>query len=291
MIYAVSHTTKYRYTEAVSLCHNLVHLLPRAAPRQMCQSARLVVQPDPRMMAQHMDYFGNPVTFFTIQKPHRELSIHAEHRIEITPAAAFRLQDSPPWESVREQLQIDRTTSALGAFPFTLDSPRVARNAELSAYAEPSFARGRPLLECVQGLTARVHEDFRYDSKTTSLATPLSAVLQQRSGVCQDFAHLQIGCLRSLGLAARYVSGYVQTRASSRGEALIGADASHAWVSVFCPRNGWIDFDPTNNCIPSDQHLIIAWGRDYDDVSPVKGVILGGGTNTMAVAVDVRSQE
>ena len=167
------------------------------------------------------------------------------------------------------------------------DRSYVPRNADLLAYAEPSFAAGRQLLDAVMDLTGRIHTDFRYDAKATTLATPVTEVLEHRHGVCQDFAHLQIGCLRSIGLAARYVSGYLQTPTPAGRERLVGADASHAWVSVFCPAVGWVDFDPTNNMIPAEQHITIAWGRDYDDISPVKGVILGGGSHTMSIAVDV----
>lgn len=189
------------------------------------------------------------------------------------------------WEEVRDSIRTDR--NHLEACQFTYDSHYVARSNALLEYAAPSFAAGRPMLDAVADLTARIHREFRYDAKATTLATPLKEVLQHRHGVCQDFAHLAIGCLRSLGLAARYVSGYLQTNVPEGKERLIGADASHAWLSVFCPDVGWVDFDPTNNMIPADRHLTIAWGRDYDDVSPIKGVILGGGSHTMTIAVDV----
>jgi transglutaminase-like putative cysteine protease len=290
MIYNVTHKTIYSYTDPVSLCHNLVHLRPRVAPRQECHFSHLQVQPEPRTVVQYNDYFGNPVTFFTIQEPHRELAITAEHRLEVAPAAAPNLQESLPWEIERDMLQADRSEAMLDAFQFTLDSAHIVRNKNLAAYAESSFALGRPLLEAVRELTERIHNDFHYDTQATSVATPLSEVLIRRRGVCQDFAHLQIGCLRSLGLAARYVSGYIQSRGPAESEGLIGADASHAWVSVFCFKSGWTDFDPTNNSLPSEQHLTIAWGRDYDDISPVKGVILGGSTNSMSVAVNVCAQ-
>jgi transglutaminase-like putative cysteine protease len=178
-------------------------------------------------------------------------------------------------------------TSLLDACSFTYDSRYVRRGADLAAYASPSFAPGRAIADAVRELTERIHRDFRYDAQATTLATPLSEVLERRHGVCQDFAHLAIGCLRSLGLPARYVSGYLRTRPPAGRARLIGADASHAWVSAYCGDSGWIDFDPTNNMIPSNDHITIAWGRDYDDVSPVKGVILGGGEHTMAIAVDV----
>ena len=287
MLYAVSHTTNYLYTEPVSLCHNLVHLRPRPLPRQVCHQSQLIVQPEPRTLQSQMDYFGNPMTLFTIQEPHRKLSITAKHRIEVTPSDPLRLLDTPSWEQVRDLMKTARAPAFLEAYQFVFDSHYVQRSTEFIAYAASSFTPGRPLLDAVMHLTHRIHREFRYDAKATSLTTPVREVLLHRHGVCQDFAHLQIGCLRSLGLAARYVSGYLQTKPPPGREKLIGSDASHAWLSAFCPGTGWVDFDPTNNMMPAEQHVTVAWGRDYDDISPVKGVILGGGIHTMTVAVDV----
>ncbi len=287
MLYNVTHATEYVYSESVSLCHNLVHLQPRSAPRQRCHQTHLTVHPDPRALVHQYDYFGNPIALFTIQEPHKKLSISVKHRIEVQPLEPVPLNTSLAWETVRDALVSNRAPIVLDAYQFTFDSHFVPRVAGLAEYAESSFPPGRPLLEAVMDLTSRIHADFRYDARATSLSTPLAEVLTHRHGVCQDFAHLQIGCLRSLGLAARYVSGYLQTRCPEGRERLVGADASHAWISVFCPNLGWVDFDPTNNVIPSDQHITLAWGRDYDDISPVKGVVLGGGTHTMAIAVDV----
>jgi transglutaminase-like putative cysteine protease len=285
MLYAVTHTTTYHYTEPVSLCHNLIHLRPRSAPRQTCHHSHLMVQPEPRAVQHQHDYFGNPIALFTIQEPHKKLQITVKHRIEVTAARPIQLNGTPAWEIVRDAVRAD--PALLEAQAYTYDSLYVQRNGELAHYAAPSFAPGRPIGEAMMDLTQRIHREFRYDAKATTLATPLAEVLAHRHGVCQDFAHLTIGCLRSLGLAARYVSGYLQTRVPAGRERLVGADASHAWVSVFCPGSGWIDFDPTNNMMPSIEHITIAWGRDYDDISPIKGVILGGGTHTMAIAVDV----
>ncbi len=284
MLYAVTHTTTYSYADPVSLCHNLVHLRPRQAPRQTCQHSTLIVRPEPRSLQHHHDYFGNPISLFTIQEPHKKLQITAKHRIAVAPNTQTLLGDLR-WEDVRDALRTDR--ALLEAFPFTFDSHYINRNAALAGFAADSFAPGRPILDASADLTARIHREFRYDAKATTLATPLGEVLAHKHGVCQDFAHLAIGCLRSLGLAARYVSGYLETRAPAGRERLVGADASHAWLSVYCPGVGWVDFDPTNNVIPSDRHLTVAWGRDYDDISPIKGVILGGGEHAMAIAVDV----
>jgi transglutaminase-like putative cysteine protease len=289
MLYAVSHTTTYHYTEPVSLCHNLLHLCPRQSPRQTCHHSQLFVSPEPATLQTQLDYYSNPMTLFTLQVPHQELKLSAQHRIEVHAADSIRLHDSPPWEQVRDLLLTDRAPAFLEAYQFVFDSHYVQRCVELRHYAASSFTPDRPLLDAMMHLTHRIHRDFRYDAKATSLATPLREVLLHKHGVCQDFAHLQIGCLRSLGLPARYVSGYLQTKPPPGRERLIGVDASHAWLSVFCPGVGWVDFDPTNNMIPADQHITIAWGRDYDDVSPVKGIILGGGNHSMSIAVDVAS--
>jgi transglutaminase-like putative cysteine protease len=287
MRYQVSHKTTYDYTEPVSLCHNLVHLRPRESPRQVCQRQRLTITPEPRVLQNRVDYFGNPIVLFTIQEPHRRLSVSAEHRIDVMPTDPMRLEESMPWEQVRDRLKGDRAPVMLDAYQYVFSSPFIPRNQSLADYGQPSFPPGQPILVGALDLMHRVHREFRYDPKATTLATPLHEVLAERRGVCQDFAHLVVGCVRSLGLAARYVSGYLLTTAPTGQARLVGADASHAWVSVFCPRLGWIDFDPTNDMIPSHQHITAAWGRDYDDVSPVKGVILGGGTHRMSVAVHV----
>jgi transglutaminase-like putative cysteine protease len=287
MIYHVTHTTTYTYSQPVSLCHNLAHLNPRPGPRQASADFRLIVDPDPAVVHERVDFFGNLVTFFTVQEPHKKLAVRAEHTTTVQPYTPPDAALTPPWDHVRDRLRTERTADALDAYHYAFDSPYVAASPALLEYAAPSFPPGRPLLEAALDLTARIHREFRYDPKATTLSTSLAEVLAGRRGVCQDFAHLEIGCLRSLGLAARYVSGYLLTRPAAGKERLVGADASHAWVSVYCPGFDWIDLDPTNDLIPSDEHILLAWGRDYDDVSPVKGVILGGGDHTIKVAVDV----
>ena len=287
MIYRVLHKTAYQYTDPVSLCHNLLHLKPRDSSRQTCLRGGIAVQPEPKSTQNLADYFGNPITLFTIQEPHRRLSIASEHRIEVKPAPAARLRDGVAWEQVRDRLRTDPSPDSLDAFQHLFQSPYVPCMDHFAAYAAPSFPHGQPMLLGVLELTKRIHREFRYDSTATTLSTPVEAVLAQRRGVCQDFAHLMIACLRSLSLPARYVSGYLLTQPPPGQARLVGADASHAWVSVYCPEIGWVDFDPTNNLMPGEQHITVAWGRDYDDVSPVKGVILGGGSHTMSVSVDV----
>ncbi len=290
MQYQVTHTTTYAYSDAVSLCQNLAHLTPRTAPGQRCLKTHLEIAPEPAVRSELVDYFGNPATFFNVQQPHRELVVHAEHLIELNPPAPADPSASPQWESVRDGLRCDRSPDALDAYQFVFASRYTPLRPELHTYALQSFPPNRPLREAVLDLTGRIYRDFIYDPRATTVATPLQEVFAKRRGVCQDFAHLQLACLRSLGLAARYVSGYLST-ASPGQRRLVGADATHAWLSVYSPGLAWLDVDPTNNLVPSGKHLLLAWGRDYDDVSPIKGVILGGGKHSVRVAVDVVDTE
>ncbi len=287
MLYHVSHVTLYEYYDVVSMSHNLVHLSARDCPWQTNHDHDLFVSVSPAVSAVQVDYFGNPVHYFTVQEPHKKLTVRATNVVKVHPVPRPDPASTMPWDEVRALLRANREPRTLDAYQFVFDSPYVKCDSALFAYAYPSFPPGRPWLEAVLDLTHRIHADFRYDTNATTTATPLRDVLELRRGVCQDFAHLQIGCLRSVGLAARYVSGYLLTAPPPGQPRLVGADASHAWLSVFGPDAGWIDFDPTNNQIPSDKHITLAWGRDYNDVSPIKGVILGGGQHTVTVSVDV----
>ena len=283
--YRITHTTEYRYNVSVSQCQNEAHLLPRSTPRQQYEHGQLRIQPSPTVYRDREDFFGNRVTYFAVQEPHVTLSVTAQSEVLIVQAAARWLWASLVWEEVRQAVAGDTSPEGIEARQFLLDSPLVHRSAALAAYAAASFVPNRPLLEAVADLVQRIYQEFTYEPDATTVSTPLDEVLQHRRGVCQDFAHVAIGCLRTQGIAARYVSGYLETSAPD-GQ-LIGAAASHAWVSVYCPGQGWIDFDPTNNSIPTDQHITVAWGRDYSDVTPLKGVIVGGGSHTLDVAVTV----
>ncbi len=287
MIYRITHETIYDYLYDVSISHNLAHLKARDCPSQTCLGHELTFSVPPAISGSQTDYFGNPVTYFTVQEPHKRLKVTAVNMVDIRAVIAPPAWQTPPWDSVRDGLLHARDLETVDACQFTFDSPYVKTDEVLKTYATPSFPPGRPLLEALLDLTQRIHADFKFDPTATTTATPLTEVLRLRRGVCQDFAHLEIGCLRSVGLAARYVSGYLETDPPPGRVRLVGADASHAWLSVFCPGHGWIDVDPTNNQIPGDRHIILAWGRDYDDVSPLKGVILGGGGHQLKVAVDV----
>jgi transglutaminase-like putative cysteine protease len=287
MKYTVRHATFYSYTEPVPVCHNQVHLAPRATANQTCEEHQLAIEPTPSIRAKRRDYFGNEVDFFSIQEAHEGLDVTATSVVDVSLPPAHKLSASPAWEDVAGFISRDLNPEGLAVYHFSLPSPRVGPAAALREYALPSFAKRRPIGESVRDLTARIHAEFTFDPKATTVHTPPEELLTLKRGVCQDFAHLAIGCLRSLGLASRYVSGYVCTSPPPGMPRLTGADASHAWVSVYCGPLGWIDFDPTNDAVVGDSHITIGWGRDYGDVCPIQGVFVGGGEHSMNVGVDV----
>lgn len=276
MIYRASHTTRYTYEGPVSHCLSEARLTPRILPNQRLLDWNLVVSPRPSAIVSRKDYFGNDVSSFAVLEPHDRFTITATSRIEILPDPGS-LQYSPPWEEARDSI-----AELVEENEFIWESPFVPWLESTQEFAKPVFTKGRPLLEASGLLMQKIHSDFRYKPESTSIETPLADVMASRKGVCQDFSHIMIGALRAYGLAARYVSGYLRSDAE-----LQGAQASHAWVSVFVPNLGWVDFDPTNNIIPSTGHLTIAWGRDFGDVTPVKGITIGGGEHTLEVDVRV----
>ena len=287
MIYDVSHRTTFLYEEPVSISHHVLHLEPRSSPRQTSLRSAVIVDPAPSVRSAGRDYFGNPTIHLTIQDPHERLVVHATSRIEKQAGRPVDFDRSQSWEEVRRRLESSTDAATLDACPFAFASPYVATDGEVLEFALPSFPSGRPILAAAADLTARLHREFEYRGGVTDVSTPVDQVLRSKKGVCQDFAHLQIACLRRLGLPARYISGYLMTRPPAGQEKLVGADASHAWVSVWCPDVGWVDFDPTNNLLPADEHVTLAWGRDYGDVSPINGFMVGGGSHKVSVAVDV----
>jgi len=288
--YRITHTTEFVYAARVGLCYNLARMLPRELPQQKVLAAELHIDPLPNDHYPGVDYFGNRTDCFSIQQPHDRLVVTATSDVEVVSAEAglFEHSHELPWETVRDVLRGERSGAGIEAVQFTLDSPMIATEALLADYARPSFPPGRPLVEAVHDLIGRIYREFKYDPEFSSIATPLKAVLEHRRGVCQDFAHLAIGCLRAQGLAARYVSGYIETDPPPGKEKLAGADASHAWFAVFQPDLGWLDFDPTNNQRPGERHITVAWGRDFADVTPLKGVAYGSGEHELKVAVDVK---
>ncbi len=288
MIFQIVHRTLYTYADAVARCHNEARVLPRVTGMQRCLESWLDVRPAPATVYERLDYFGNRVAYFALHDPHSVLEVIATSTVELLLGSARAAQPSPAWEALKQQLAAGGDEETLAAREFVLDSPGVRVTADLAAYAALSFAPGRPALEAVADLTRRIHTDFLFKPGQTTVATPVQEVLERRHGVCQDFAHLAIGCLRAMGLAARYVSGYLETVPPPGEPRLQGADVSHAWFAVFVAELGWIDFDPTNDQIPWDQHVTTAWGRDYGDVAPLKGVIFGGGSHTLKVSVDMQ---
>ncbi|NBR05983.1 MAG: transglutaminase family protein [Planctomycetes bacterium] len=290
MKYLIKHTTSYTYLDTVSLCRNIIHVSPREYEYQRNIYENITVTPTPEIIEHQKDYFGNKVYFFTIEKPHKNLTIVAEYETEVIQKDHRDFSDIP-WEKVIELFHNDSSIETIQALEFLYDSYYVQKHDDWKEYAQISFQPGRTFLGSIMDLTSRIYKDFKYQPNATTIATPLHDVFLQKSGVCQDFSHFQIACLRSLGIPVRYVSGYLLTNPKSDKQSLIGSDASHAWIQVYYPGFGWFDFDPTNNLQPSDQHIIIGWGRDYDDVSPVKGIILGGENHTINVGVSVIAAE
>lgn len=286
MNYRIVHRTTYKYKSSVSFGDHVACLTPRTLPHHRCLSHKIVITPQADCN-KRVDYFGNQLCFFTVEEPHSQLIVEAHSEVVIEERDKRRLDESPAWEQVAEILPQDRRAESLDAYQFVFESPRIRPSPEFAQYARQSFKPGRPFTEALLDLTASIYKEFRFDAKATSVRTTPEEVLKNRRGVCQDFAHLQIACLRSLKLPARYVSGYLRTYPPPGRPRLVGADASHAWVSAYCPGIGWIDVDPTNNVVPSQNHVILAWGRDYGDVSPLRGLILGGRNHTLKVAVDV----
>jgi transglutaminase-like putative cysteine protease len=285
--YRISHRTVYEYNNAVSVSHHVIRLKPREFSFQHCSNFLLSSEPAPALLNAHEDYFGNTVNFITIEGPHRQLAVTSHCEVEVSARNALQKQNGPPWELVHELCRKDIGVYRDGASEFAFPSPLIAPGPQFAEYGAASFLPGRPVLDAGIDLMHRIHRDVQFDAETTTVATSLEQVFEQRSGVCQDFAHLQIACLRALGLPARYVSGYLETTPPPGQPKLIGADASHAWVQLWCGDAGWIDLDPTNDLLSGQRHITVAIGRDFADVSPLRGVLVGSGSHHLSVAVDV----
>ncbi|MBF0158078.1 MAG: transglutaminase family protein [Magnetococcales bacterium] len=288
MRYRIEHLTRYQYSEAVTVCHNLAHLIPRSMDHQEVVQRTLHVTPTPAVLYESTDYFNNCLHYFEVLEPHQQLEVLASSEVVVLPRAPLSWPTTYCcWEQVRDALCQSDDPDICYNRPFMFDSPLIRSSDCLAQFAANSFSAGRTLLDAVNDLMQRIYREFTYCAAVTTVTTPLEEVMQHRQGVCQDFAHVAIGSLRAIGLAARYVSGYLETSPPPGKSRLIGADASHAWFAVFVPGQGWIDFDPTNNLLPQERHITLATGRDYSDVAPLKGVILGGGQETLHVSVDV----
>jgi transglutaminase-like putative cysteine protease len=282
VVYQIEHETKYVHAGRVSTSQHVACLTPRALPRQYLREHHVVIDPGPANESSRIDCYGNVEEQFTILTPYSQLRVVSHSVVEVSPREDVVDPDaSPAWEDVRSDDGFNVASE------FRYPSPYVQPAPELAAFARESFTERRPLMAAAVALMHRIHDEFQFDPGATSITTPATRVLEERHGVCQDFAHLEIACLRSLGLPARYVSGYLLTDPPPGQPRLVGADASHAWLSVWCPRNGWVDLDPTNAVLPDTRHVTIAWGRDYGDVSPLRGVVLGGGPHELYVGVSV----
>lgn len=293
MLLRVVHETTYAYAPAVGTAQHVAHLRPSDRDGQRLLRHELAIEPAPARRSESQDVFGNVRTFFGLQSPHDRLRVVADSLVET--AARPLAGASLAWEEARERLRYHRGADYDPASEFVFASPYVPWHDDFAAYARPSFTQGRPLLEAARELASRIHRDFAYVSQATDAGTPALEALALRRGVCQDFAHVMLGCLRSLGLPARYVSGYLLTDAPPGQPRLVGSDASHAWVSLYLPaaegRGRWAELDPTNDRAPGEDYVTLAVGRDYSDVSPVRGVIHGGAHHTLRVAVTVAPAE
>lgn len=287
MTYNLVHRTLYEYAEPVTVSHHAARVEPRVLPQQSVENFSLHIGPTPAVLKPRVDFFGNQVCGFSIQEIHQRLEVTARSRVTVSATTPPAPALSPNWEDVVKLFSDPVSPEVVAPYQFIFDSPLLCASPELADYARESFDAQTPLLIAVADLNRRIFSDFKFDPTATTVATPLEEVLEKRRGVCQDFAHLAIASLRSLGLPARYVSGYLRTRPPEGKARLVGADASHAWFAVFCPDVGWVDFDPTNNLLPTEEHITVAFGRDYSDVSPVSGVITGGGAHEVKVSVDV----
>jgi transglutaminase-like putative cysteine protease len=285
--YRVRHSSSYRYGSEIMLAHHLLHLTPRAVPGQRVVDFKLEVDPPPSVRTEHRDYFDNPTTYIEMHEPHMRLVVHTSIDVEVDEDRPEFVAMDTPWEILRDRLNDPVEAGARAASAFAYVSPKILPSGDLYDYALPSFPPGRPIGEAAMDLTNRIHAEFTFDPEATTISTPVAEVLADRRGVCQDFAHLEIGCLRSIGLAARYVSGYLRTLPAPGKPKTVGADVSHAWASVWCGEDLWIDMDPTNGRAGSSDLITLAWGRDYGDVSPLQGVIIGSSIQNMTVEVDV----
>ena len=292
MRYRIQHSTHYDYEIPVGLGYNRAHLLPRDTQNQRCINSQINISPLPMFAQKRQDYFGNKTYHFSMEHPHQFLTVDVVSEVDVMESPMFTNYDLDigiTCDQALSLMQQGQEEQLLLAREFILDSPLVKASAVMADYARPLFQPGRTFLSAVRALTEKIHTEFVYDPESTTVATPLDEVMAQKHGVCQDFSHVAIGCLRSLGYPARYVSGYVETLPPPGQEKLVGSDASHAWFAVYSPSEGWFEFDPTNNNMPAEQHITTAWGRDYSDVPPLRGVIFdGGGHQKIKVSVDVQ---
>ncbi|MCF0057756.1 transglutaminase family protein [Dyadobacter sp. CY356] len=287
MKYKLTHLTEYRYVEPVSTYHSLVCLTPRTLPKQLCQDFTIEVTPTPAEIEERVDYYGNTTHYFSLHSPHKKLTVKTTSIVEcLTETTGAPIRSDITCAEARSRFMNDRSLK-VSLLEYLLPSPLIKWDPAIIHFAEDCFQDDRPLYECVHALSRKIFTEFDFVPDFTTIHTPIREVLAAKKGVCQDFSHLAIACIRSFGFAARYVSGYLETLPPPGKQKLQGSDASHAWISVFIPDYGWCDFDPTNNVVPGERHIITAWGRDYSDVPPLKGIIFSSGKHTLSVMVDV----
>ncbi len=288
MKYKIKHSTTYKYADFVSLCQNQARLTPKTNHKQICHSSYIEITPSTSYLREYTDYFDNKVTVFEIAKQHKKLTVTMVSEVELLVKQGSNLSSfDMPWKDARDLLAEPKTRDLLKVSEFVLPSQLTPLEKGIQDYALESFTPEMNLIEGCTSLMARIFHDFHYDPGFTTISTPLSIVFAQKRGVCQDFAHFALACVRSIGLAGRYVSGYIETLPPEGEVKLEGADATHAWFAIYVPNYGWVDFDPTNNVLPTEQHITLAVGRDFSDVTPLKGVVFGGGSQVLDVAVDM----
>ncbi len=283
--YQIDHSTTYSYEFPVAVSHHSAHLKPLSTSRQQCRHFKLEIRPTTADLSERVDFFGNTMHLFSIQQNHPELVVDAHSEVSVVAPEIPIIEMTPTCDDVRSMLQEPRIEQYLSALQFSYASPFVPVSEELAAYAEPFLAPDKPYLQGALELASHIYNTCTFDPKATDVSTPVSAVLELKRGVCQDFAHLMLASLRSHKLPAAYVSGYILTHPPEGQERLVGADASHAWVSIFIPSYGWVEIDPTNNKICTDEHVTVAQGRDFNDVSMVRGAVTGGGEHTLNIEV------
>jgi transglutaminase-like putative cysteine protease len=287
MIFEVRHRTHYCYATTVAQSQHRVHMTPRAAAHQTTFRHNLMVEPAPAMRHEGVDNFGNPFVVLEVEVPHKELVLLARSAIETRAPDAADFAATTAWDRFDEALGGGADGLDLDVIQYRCSTRITGATFGIADYASASFGQGRPVLDGAMDLTRRIYADFQFDPGATDVSTPVEQVFAQRRGVCQDFAHLALAGLRALRVPARYVSGYILTHPPPGQPKLSGADASHAWISVWSPETGWRDFDPTNGIEVGEEHITIAYGRDYNDVSPISGVLIGGGEHVVTVGVDV----
>ncbi|MEM9369196.1 MAG: transglutaminase family protein, partial [Planctomycetota bacterium] len=286
--YRISHRTEYRYTAAVAVCQNQLRMQPTVTPTVLVNSSEIKIAPEPDSMTSHVDYFGNHVFTFSIEALHESLTVDVQSDVTVRPTRGAPTDRGLTWRDLVNKLKQPVQNHLLFAAEYCFASPKIRWNDAIRQYALTSFEKEDSLATAALNLTKRIQDDFQYDGSATRVDTPVEESFALKAGVCQDFAQIQVACLRSIGLPARYVSGYIRTTPPPGQERLIGADESHAWVSLYAgPEIGWLEYDPTNGCLTNRDHIAICMGRDYLDVSPMRGVAVGGGSPTLKVSVDV----